>query len=226
MATIKFGAIVTDMRGKLGGHVFQKGNQSSVLKQWSSPRQSPSFFKDVRTANLGSVRNSWNALSTNARLQWNLLAPNYFFKNKFGDTVAYNGYQLFLYVNMNQLKGQQSLITSPANLSPNVPRSILSSAAIDVGAGTLAISGTLASGSIRLLNVAQRKSRGSLRVSPNKFSYFGSQSTFAGPSTGAYINLVRLIGPIAVGDIIYIGVRDLNASGFINRPIYVLATIT
>lgn len=74
MAIAKFGAIVTDVRGKLGGHVFQ-GNRfvTSVRTGYSGKggvQNRASIFQDISK----NIRTQWLAEPQNVKNEWGNLA--------------------------------------------------------------------------------------------------------------------------------------------------------
>lgn len=226
MARIKFGAIVTDMRGPLGGHVFQKGNQSRVMKTKTRPRVSSSSLSRDKTLRISSVQQAWNNLSDSVRLDWGLAAINFPFKSTFDDSITLNGYQFFIKLNTSRVFVNQAIVTSPSGINNNVPRSVITSATLNTALGQITTDGTNTAGTIRFFEMALKLSKGSDKVNPKKFVQYASSGAFVTGDSGRYTGLENAIGPISVGDIIYIGVINVNPFGFRNALSYVQATIT
>lgn len=126
MAIVKFGAIVTDIKGKLGGHVFQgsKGGSSLrtkpgktkvgrvTLRQWNPTGISPrAVFQDIAS--------NWQKLDPDTKLAWDSLLGVWTFTNKFGDTVNRTGYSIYTAANVNRaLAGLAPLDYPPLEDAP------------------------------------------------------------------------------------------------------------
>jgi len=113
MAKIKFGLVVTEARGKLGGHVFTKGRAGGVLRTKVTPVNPQS------TAQLG-VRNrfstysqGWKSLTAAQRAAWNAAVSGFQGTNIFGDIVSPSGFNLYQKLNNNLTTCSQSAITTP-----------------------------------------------------------------------------------------------------------------
>lgn len=63
MAVIQFGAIVTDARGKLGGHTFRKFRSTNVLQKTATVRTADFYEKNRQLQQLQYVSSSFRDLS-------------------------------------------------------------------------------------------------------------------------------------------------------------------
>jgi photosystem II stability/assembly factor-like uncharacterized protein len=106
----KFGAIVTDGRGKLGGSVFSKNRYGLYEKSKVTPINTPSAYKSIIKNNHKTVVSAWSNLTDAERQSWNSGTYNFPQKNTFSDTCYLSGYALFLKLNLNRLILSQSLI--------------------------------------------------------------------------------------------------------------------
>lgn len=82
---IKFGSIVTDGSGKLGGHVYSKnrgGNYIRTNKVPSNPRTGAQILARSR---FGQASAGWRALSENQRAAWAEFAVNNPYSDSLGD---------------------------------------------------------------------------------------------------------------------------------------------
>lgn len=82
---IKFGSIVTDGSGKLGGHVFSKnrgGNYIRTNKVPSNPRTAAQILARSR---FGQASAGWRALTENQRAAWAEFAANNPYSDSLGD---------------------------------------------------------------------------------------------------------------------------------------------
>jgi hypothetical protein len=106
----KFGAIVTDGRGKLGGSVFSKNRYGLYEKTKVTPLNTPSAYKSIIKNNHKTVVSAWSNLTDAERQSWNSGTYNFPQKNTFSDTCYLSGYALFLKLNLNRLLLSQSLL--------------------------------------------------------------------------------------------------------------------
>ena len=111
MAVVKYGAIVTDIKGKIGGTVFQGGRSGGIIKNKPLARGVKkgvqigkwSIVKQTNNLNFGLITKSWGFLDENQRNSWSGLLGVWTFINKFGE--VYNGtpYQIFMACSINRL---------------------------------------------------------------------------------------------------------------------------
>ena len=129
---IKFGAIVTDGRNKIGGQVASKNKAGNYLKTKSTPTNpNTSFQAGVRNL-FGSLAQSWRGLTQAQRDSWISGAPNFPYTDIFGDTKILSGFSLYMQLNSNlNAVGVTLLTTCP---SPGTtPAATLSAVLYDVG---------------------------------------------------------------------------------------------
>lgn len=93
--------VVTDMRGKLGGHVFTKSRQGATVRTKVTPvnRQTPA--QGVIRGIFGNLSRQWNTLLEAQRATWQKAAEEFKRTNVFGDQVALSGKNLFISLNTN-----------------------------------------------------------------------------------------------------------------------------
>jgi len=224
MASIKMGAIVTDIRGKLGGHVFQKGNQSRVLKTNIKPRQTSSQFNRALSKNLGEIRNAWNLISDVDRVNWNKIAPNFTFNNAFGDVLRYNGFQLFLNLNANNLKAGQDLVLTSDNLNELIVLPDLTSVEMDIALSRLLFTSIFDPDVGRIQYYIFSAKRGSTRVNANNFGYFWENLGFPAITETGFALAQAKVGIISANDSLYFGYKAISPSGFQSSLIWLPIT--
>lgn len=110
MAKIKFGMMMTDASGKLGGQVFSKNRGGSYVRTKSTPvnRQS-SAQMNVRGI-FASISSRWSSLSESARESFNGFVGDYSRTDIFGDLRNPSGKALFQRLNQNALISGQAQI--------------------------------------------------------------------------------------------------------------------
>lgn len=120
---MKFGAIVVDGRGKVGGHVASKNRYGAYLRTKVTP-VNPQSTDQIEVRNrLSGLAQDWRDLSADQRLAWNNAVSDYKKTDIFGDIQNPTGFNLFVKLNANLLnigEAQQSappLPGSPAALT-------------------------------------------------------------------------------------------------------------
>ena len=101
MARIKFGMMMTDARGKLGGHVFTKAKSGATIRTKVTPLNPKTSAQSEARSALGANSQAWRVLSEIQRLAWNSAAKEVSKTNAFGDTYFPSGKNYFTAVNNN-----------------------------------------------------------------------------------------------------------------------------
>ena len=115
MARIKFGMMMTDARGKLGGHVFTKAKSGATIRTKVTPLNPKTSAQSEARSALGANSQAWRALSEHQRLAWNSAAQEVSKTNAFGDTYFPSGKNYFTAVNNNLRNvGSAVLVDPPA----------------------------------------------------------------------------------------------------------------
>ena len=115
MSKIKWGAIVVDGRGKLGGHVFTKTRSGATMRTKVTPVNPQTTAQAAARSRLGSQSQAWRGLTEAQRLGWNSLADEVIKTNIFGDNYSPTGKNLFTGYNSNLLfAGVSTLTDAPA----------------------------------------------------------------------------------------------------------------
>lgn len=124
MALVKYGAIITDMKGKIGGTIFQGGPFGPVAKNgfyWGAIDDGAKLsHADAgkglqRRVNLSRLATDWKNLTQADRDSWNTAAPNFPITNKYGVPVTASGFLVYMMLNLNLKNSDQAEIhTAPA----------------------------------------------------------------------------------------------------------------
>lgn len=138
MARIKFGMMMTDARGKLGGHVFTKARSGATVRTKVSPTNPQSVAQGVVRSRFASLSQSWSSLDEAQRLSWNALALATGKTNIFGDKYFPSGKNLFVAVNSNVLlAGGTIIVNAPSNIT--MPAITAFDGAIELDLGNFAL---------------------------------------------------------------------------------------
>lgn len=111
---IKFGAIVTDGRKKLGGHVFSKNRYGNYVRTNGIPTNPQTVFQQQQRARLAIFSEGWSNLTEAQRETWNNTVENFKRTDVFGDLKKPTGKNLYTRLNMElNLTQQNQLDTAP-----------------------------------------------------------------------------------------------------------------
>src|SRR4030066_216535 len=112
-AKIKFGMMMTDARGKLGGQVFSKNKGGAYVRTKVTPANPQTSYQLAVRAALASISQSWKGLVQASRDAWNGAVGNFKITDIFGDVKILSGSQLYTKLNLNLTNAGQALITTP-----------------------------------------------------------------------------------------------------------------
>ncbi len=107
MASIKLGALVADIKGKLAGNYFAKRKNTTVLAVCGSKLTKADAGRtalQVARNSLSGVARKWQQLTAAQRLTWEAQAALLTWYTKVGVPYTPSGYQLFSQNNLNRLK--------------------------------------------------------------------------------------------------------------------------
>jgi len=113
MAIIKMGAVVTDIRNSLGGHVFSRGRSGAIMRTKVTPLNPQTTFQQASRAKLAAISTQWRGLTEARRIAWNNAVENFLGTNVFGDSVRPTGKNLFTGLNINLLNVGEVVIPDP-----------------------------------------------------------------------------------------------------------------
>lgn len=110
---IKFGALVVDGRGKIGGHVASKNRSGAYMRTKVTPVNRRSAAQmDVRSL-LSGIAESWRELTADQVAAWNAAVADYQKTDIFGDIKKPTGFTLYQKLNNNAQRCGGSAITAP-----------------------------------------------------------------------------------------------------------------
>lgn len=115
MSKIKWGAIVVDGRGKLGGHVFTKTRSGATMRTKVTPVNPQTSAQASARSRLGGNSQAWATLTEAQRESWQVRAKETSKTNVFGDQYFPSGKNLFTSLNNNLLLiGEPTIAVAPA----------------------------------------------------------------------------------------------------------------
>lgn len=110
---IKFGSIVVDGRGKLGGQVYSKNRGGAYVRNNAVPTNPRTSFQQAGRAILTMLSQGWSGLDKTKIDAWNAAVNSFKRTNVFGDSKALSGKNLFTSLNKNLIQVGQPQINLP-----------------------------------------------------------------------------------------------------------------
>lgn len=232
MAKIKFGMMMTDARGKLGGQVFSKNRAGAYVRTKVTPVNPQTALQQEGRELLGSLSQQWGLLTQAQIDEWNQAVDEWKTTDVFGDIKKPTGKNLFVKLNMVRKR------YFPAELVLQVPPI---KQALDIYVPTLVefnatqvlitMNEQLGSGEHFLIRYTQPLSRGVSFVK-NKYRVLGTRDTES--NTGGAGNVQIVIDktdlPIdftqAVGNNIHFEVQAVVETGQLGVKTNIFAQVT
>lgn len=114
MALIKFGSVVTDGSGKLGGHVFQNSKGGAQLRTKPIPTGKPSLSQiSIRSINK-ALQKGWHDLTDAQRKVWNDWAVSHSIMTIRDPRKPISGHDLWMKYNYTWLAAGGSFLPDPS----------------------------------------------------------------------------------------------------------------
>ena len=135
---MKFGAIITDGRGKIGGHVASKNRGGAYLRTKVTPANAQTSFQNAVRATFTNLAQAWRGLTQAQRDAWNAAVNDFARTNIFGDLINPSGINLYQRLNNNLISIGEAALTNPP-LPAAVGACVLTSATNAVGAMTMTL---------------------------------------------------------------------------------------
>jgi len=213
---IKWGSIVVEGSGKLGGHVFYKGKGDAVIRTLARAKNPQTKYQQTIKARFTKLTQDWSDLTEVQRQSWNNAESSFSRKNRFGDTVFLTGKNLY-----NALNQQRLIIGSPILLSAPMPAeqgfNILERVIYDISLPFLQLLGKFSSESFYVISATPPLRPGSaIRIDQLRIINV-ERANIAGDQlrnlVGTGIAYNDRFGPLKLGDLIDVGVYTVNPSG-------------
>lgn len=232
MALAKYGAIVSELRGKEGGIVFSRNSYGGYVKQKVSPINPQTRYQQEVRAQLGTIAQQWSGLPDALKQDWKQLGQQVLRVNRFGDQTYYTGFSIFVKLNRNRTILGQSIIDTPPVI-PTIPTLTLTNLEAIVTDGrltTLALSYTATGGSAltdyRLAIDATPPINTGRRFVKNFYRQLGAIQLSVSPIDILASYVARYGAEVTLGS--YIGIRGrlIHLASGMDGPFAVVGTIT
>lgn len=112
----KFGSIIIDGKGTIGGFIIQKNKAGTIVRVKKSPTQPNNPLQLNTRAYFAYCQSQYNHLTAEQINEWNIFAAKMPVTNYFGDIRFLSGQQMFMYCAMNFFNsGMQPLQNAPTD---------------------------------------------------------------------------------------------------------------
>lgn len=224
MAKIKFGMMMTDASGKLGGHVFSKNRGGSYIRTKVTPSNPQSSAQMTVRGIFASISSGWSSLTESARNSYRNFVADYAKTDIFGDLRNPSGKSLYQRLNQNLAISNQPLLAQCVAPS-EVPFANMVSAICSIAGTTFDVetSGDT-TGSKVVVWATPSLSQGKKFVK-NSLRQISVVDGDTALETNVFADYVAKFGTPIAGANVYIGVRVINANGQASPLEVVKATI-
>jgi len=130
MATIKMGAIITEIAGSVGGTTFRRFKNGTVMQNKQFGASANKLLKNKSLPILSEVIKNWSSLTLAVRNEWISQALNFQFLDKFGVLKNLSGRQLYIKLQSQSTFSDQGII-NPFTLLSTTPNFTVLNWAID-----------------------------------------------------------------------------------------------
>lgn len=212
MAKIKFGMMMTDASGKLGGHVFAKNRGGSYVRTKGIPSNPQNSFQMAVRGRFAAISSRWSALTEAQRLTFNGFVQAYATTDVFGDLRNPSGKALFQRLNQNLANTAQTELS--ACVAPTaVPFASITGVSGDITGSDLRIvtSGDLTGSKVLVLGTPML-SQGT-RFIKNDLRVIDVVDGGNGASIACWDSYSARFGTPVAGANIVLGCRVVNSNG-------------
>ncbi len=208
MARIQMGSIVTDISGKLGGHVYGSSRYGKTLSNKSSgKRKSLTFNTNGNNValNIATVSQSWLALTDSQRLAWQSYAVSYCTKTTNFGTHTLAAYTAYSRVNHNLLLCGEALIQDPVAPEIVTPLDAFGIASLTPSNFSISWSGGLSPNETFLVRASAGRSAG-LGLQPRSLKLIKTFTSLDIPPYDILASYIKLKGAPVVDTVITVEV--------------------
>jgi len=213
-------ALISGLKGKLGGTVFQM-NASRIYARTNARKNNPNSVNwMIQKGYFSNTSQAWKGLTDAQRASWKAVVASWPSYDKYGEPRTPSGYEIFCKVNLVVLGQNQPLITNgfiPAAITPNTAVGIatLTSSAFVVDLGVVG-----ATGFYYAIFAAPPSSVGVLKSKP-AYCFMNGIGTDVADLTSIFPIYIARFGAIPVGSRVQIKIQIMSATeGTIGNIVY------
>lgn len=224
MAKIKFGMMMTDARGKLGGQVFSKNRAGAYVRTKVTPVNPQTAAQSRVRSNLALFSGLWNGLSEAERQSFNSSVEAWQTTDIFGDIKKPSGKNLYTKLNLNlRNSGQAPVTTAPDKVE--IPVFLDTSATLSATADSITIAGLFPGSLGRYQIEATPPLNQGVSFAKNRFRVIEYVNQETGTTADVYNSYVAKFGEPASGDNIQFRIKFIAANGQAG-PAYILKMVS
>jgi len=112
MAKVKYGEMITDARGSIGGTTHSKNRYGNYMKKKSHPINRQTSAQNAVRAFFTTLTQGWAALTAAQKSSWRNVTLNFQRVNSLAETIQLTGHQLYIAINRNLQTIASALITT------------------------------------------------------------------------------------------------------------------
>lgn len=212
MAKIKFGMMMTDARGKLGGQVFSKNRAGAYIRTKVTPVNPQTSAQSRVRSMLALLSSNWNTLTDENRASFNSAVEAWQTTDIFGDIKKPSGKNLFVKLNINLTNSNQTpIIVAPEKIA--LPSLSSATASFTVATDTLEL-GSLAQSQIGNYVVeATPPLNAGVSFAKNRFRQIGAFSLASGQTIDITTAYVSKFGALVGGENVQIRLKFIGENG-------------
>lgn len=212
MAKIKFGMMMTDARGKLGGQVFSKNRGGAYVRTKVTPKNAKTARQMAIRSLLSAISQRWSALTAPQRASFNGAVDQFATTDIFGDSRNPSGKTLFTKLNLNLENSlQPAIVLAPVKVETEAVG--LNAITVSIGAGTIGIAdGGITVDQVAVVNATAPQSQGTSFYKGRYRQIFVGLDPVSDDAQ-LYTNYVAKFGVPKLGDNISFEVYCVYANG-------------
>lgn len=212
MAKIKFGMMMTDARGKLGGQVFSKNRSGAYIRSKVTPTNPQTTFQTSIRQSFGAFSQAWSSLTDEERAAFDGAVSQFATTDIFGDLRNPTGKNLYLRLNQQATNaGFASFDAVPAKAE--MVQGIVTSAVYGLNSNEITLTGLNDGGVGRfVLSATPILSQGTSFVK-NKLRDIYFAVTGSEDPSEMKDNYDARFGVPVVGDNIFVGIKYVLSNG-------------
>ena len=222
---IKWGALVVDGRGKLGGHVASQNKGGSHLRTKVTPSNPQTIFQSGVRAIWGAISAGWSGLTGAQILAWNSAVAEWKETNIFGDIKQPSGKALYQKLNQELLTSDQAGITSPPAKLEMV-QGVVTGALVSISGETIEFDDIYngADANIKVFASGPVSAGTTFVKNLMRQIYTGIASSVT-QDASSYARYVEKYGAPVAGQKVYLGVKYVLPNGQASPMQTILATV-
>ena len=224
MAKIKFGMMMTDARGKLGGQVFSKNKSGNYVRTKTTPTNPQTVYQSMARALFASISANWSGLSDAVRASFDAAVPDWKRTNIFGDLTELTGKALFQRLNNQaQSAGLPAVLTVPTKIT--MPDAIVTDGVIDISSTDITLTDAYATAGINVVIMATPPLTQGTKFVKNRLRQIYSVDAGSYVAADAYAAYVEKFGAPTAGDNVYLGIKYVAPTGQVTPMQTIKATV-